>query len=86
MEAADVPTGSRPGSKIIDIDAFTRRLMGDRLLAEEIVKQFLDDLPGKMTDIEKGVTAGDMPNLAKSAHRLKGIAGNVSASPRNNFV
>jgi len=86
VETAGVPAGSKPGSKIIDIDAFTRRLMGDRLLAEEIVRQFLDDLPGKMTDIEKGVTAGDMPHLAKSAHRLKGIAGNVSARPIQDYA
>ena len=63
----------------IDVAAFTRRLLGDQELAEQIIGEFLKDLPAKMEAIERAIHDGDMRELQQRAHKLKGTAGNVSA-------
>lgn len=70
---------STPDIPLIDIDGFARRLMDDRTLAEQIIGDFLIDLPRKIQEIESATISGDMVQLQKTAHKLKGIAGNVSA-------
>lgn len=79
IDEVSSPNELSSDTPLIDIDGFSKRLMDDRALAEQIIGDFLLDLPGKIQDIDLAIDSGDMELIQKSAHKLKGIAGNVSA-------
>ena len=74
--------GRNPGGArqpvLFDEDALRRRLSGDEALMTDVIRLFLEDLPGRLAAIREAVTAEcRRPRVA--AHALKGSAANLSA-------
>ncbi len=64
-------------SHIFDQDAMLKRLLGDKNLVKKIIQGFLIDIP-KQIDILKGfLKQGDLSNICRQAHSIKGAAANV---------
>ncbi len=61
-------------------DEFLNRMLGDRRLAGQIVRGFLDDFPAQLTNLRKRLEEADGPGVASQAHALRGAAAAVSAS------
>jgi HPt (histidine-containing phosphotransfer) domain-containing protein len=63
----------------IDLPTVLERVEDDRELLRELVQLFLDDVPLRMRAIHDAVDSRDAEGLQRSAHALKGSAGNLAA-------
>jgi len=77
---------SKPGSSPSGEDFFVfnekellERLAGDAELLKTIAGAFLKELPESLDKLAKGFEAGNMEELRREAHSLKGSAASVSA-------
>jgi PAS domain S-box-containing protein len=75
-ESAAVP---RPMTADQMRDALLDHLGGDRQLARELARIFLDDWGKLASDVERAVEQGDAEGLRLSAHTLKGAVANFGA-------
>ncbi len=80
------PPASKPGAPdappdavVFDRDAVLRRLMHDENLARDIVRAFLDHIPGQMEQMETHLRERDLRSAEATAHTIKGSAANVGA-------
>lgn len=53
--------------------------LGRAELAERLITIFTEGLPKDLLDIQEAVEAGDVPRIAKLAHRLKGASASMCA-------
>ena len=60
-------------------DALLRRLMGNRQLAGDILKAFLQDVPSQLTNLRARLDEADASGTRLQAHALKGAAATVAA-------
>ena len=67
------------GRVTFDEDALGHRLSGDHELITDVIRVFLEDLPGRLAAIKDAVTGRNAEALRAAAHALKGAAGNLSA-------
>jgi len=67
-------------SQILDQGALDRlkEWGGDKLLAQ-MLRLFLDNAPGRMSQIRNGLAGGDIKEAEKGAHSLKSSSANVGA-------
>jgi PAS domain S-box-containing protein len=63
----------------LDRASLLERVEGDEELLVEMIQLFLDDAPRLMAAMHAALEQGDMPVLERSAHSMKGAAGNLSA-------
>ena len=69
-------------SAVLDQDVVEELLSitdGDPDLLLDLIGMFLEDAPSKLETIQSSLASGDYETLAKSAHQLKGSAGNLGA-------
>jgi HPt (histidine-containing phosphotransfer) domain-containing protein len=74
------PAGSGQSAAIFDSQALLKRLMGDRQLAEVIVKKFISDVPTQLNNLQNRFDEADETGARLQAHTLKGSAATVSAT------
>jgi PAS domain S-box-containing protein len=60
-----------------DRDAMMERLMNDDELAASVVQAFLEDLPEQIETIRQSLAAGDLEEIRRRAHTIKGSSANV---------
>ena len=53
---------------------------GDVELLVDLIGMFLDDSPGRVTDVLEGLQANDLDRVERAAHSLRSSAGNLGAS------
>jgi two-component system, sensor histidine kinase and response regulator len=70
------PVESLPG---IDFCAGLRRLMGNRSLYARLLRGFADEHGGDAEQIRAALVRGDAALARSTAHKLKGVAANLSA-------
>jgi two-component system, sensor histidine kinase and response regulator len=63
----------------VDLVSLLQRVEGDKELLAEMVQVFLEDLLNLLNTMRDALQHGDMVVLERSAHSLKGAAGNLSA-------
>ncbi len=71
----DLPE-SLPG---FDLPAGLKRLKGNHRLYRKLLVDFVVKYGGTAADIQKTLTAGEMEQVHRLVHNLKGLAGNLSA-------
>jgi CheY-like chemotaxis protein/HPt (histidine-containing phosphotransfer) domain-containing protein len=62
---------------IFDRESLLDRLMGDEELANEILGEFLEDVPRNVTALKEALDNGDAPSIQFQAHTIKGQSANV---------
>jgi CheY-like chemotaxis protein len=67
------------GEAIIDRPSLLKRCLGKEELADKLLAKLHARLGTDLNEIKAAVDAGDAEQLARSAHRLKGAAANLSA-------
>jgi signal transduction histidine kinase/CheY-like chemotaxis protein/HPt (histidine-containing phosphotransfer) domain-containing protein len=70
---------SIPRSTVLDREAALAFLQGDAGLLSELAHVFLDDLPCQLQRMQAALKQGDAQMLSRTAHYLKGAAGNFAA-------
>jgi len=76
------PSGavSRPTAPdVFDEAGLLKRVMGNRQLAERLIKEFLHQIPSQLDTLRKQLVDGDAPAARRQAHTVKGAAANLSA-------
>ena len=63
----------------LDRASLLERVEGDQDLLAEMIQLFLTDAPQLLDTMRNALQRGDMPLLERSAHSMKGAAGNMSA-------
>jgi PAS domain S-box-containing protein len=74
-----LPAAAEPAQAVFDEESLLNRLLGDRQLAGQVVKGFLEDFPSQLNNLRKRLDAADAQGAALQAHRLGGAAAAVSA-------
>ena len=64
----------------LDLKQALKRLGGNSALLESILREFVALCGDARTEITESLDAGDAETVSRSAHTIKGVAGNVSAS------
>ncbi len=62
-----------------DLGRLEKRLLGDVHNARIIAHYFRDEIEKQVIEIEAAISAGDLTEISRLAHRLKGSSGNVQA-------
>jgi len=75
-----------PADAVLDIDGALTRFSGDREFYFNLLSEFLQDLPAKITEMKSACAAGDLKTLAFHAHNLKGVAANFGAAQLHSLV
>jgi CheY-like chemotaxis protein len=80
-QAVDVQAPEQPPAAggAIDRAEMLQRLGGDQSLFDDVVALFLEDCPLRLAAIKAAVEARDGDAIRKTAHTLKGAAGNLAA-------
>jgi PAS domain S-box-containing protein len=76
---AETPQEPPQEPATFDEAGFLKRLMGNRKLAGQLVKAFLDDAPAQLSRLRQQIAEGDSSGARRQAHSLKGAAANLSA-------
>jgi HPt (histidine-containing phosphotransfer) domain-containing protein len=63
----------------LDVENALIRFSNDRDFYYNLLEDFLQTLPDRLTEIKTAVESGDAQNLSYQAHSLKGVAANFSA-------
>lgn len=71
-EDADLP---------LDLEMALPRFNNDRDFFDEMCREFMDHLPGRLEELKRSYQAGDLETFARAAHSLKGVAASFSAAP-----
>jgi CheY-like chemotaxis protein/HPt (histidine-containing phosphotransfer) domain-containing protein len=74
------PAGAPPGeppAPVFDRTGLLERLMGDRELADRILKGYLENIPGQLEALRKSVETGSLRDAAGQAHKIKGASTTV---------
>ncbi|HKI36004.1 MAG TPA: response regulator [Gemmataceae bacterium] len=77
----DPPDGSEPltPGEAPDWESALERVGGDRELLVELVRLYLQECPGWLADMRRGLQAGDAVMVKRVAHNLKSCLGNFGA-------
>jgi len=67
------------GGNKLDRAAILERMEGSQELMTELIQLFLGEVPYLVETMRKTLNEGDMQELGRSAHSLKGAASNFSA-------
>jgi PAS domain S-box-containing protein len=70
---------SQVKSELIDRASLLERVEGDQELLAEMIQIFKEEAPELMHAMHEALQSGDMTMLERSAHSLKGAAGNLSS-------
>jgi two-component system, sensor histidine kinase and response regulator len=77
---------SSPEKLPADLEAALFRFGGDRAFMLEMCHEFSDHLSERMEEMKSALRAGDINNLCRLAHNLKGLSMNFSADPLSNLA
>jgi PAS domain S-box-containing protein len=64
---------------VFEEELLLSRLVGDRSLARQVLRAFVEDFPSQLNNLRKSVDEADAPAAALHAHALRGAAATVSA-------
>jgi CheY-like chemotaxis protein/HPt (histidine-containing phosphotransfer) domain-containing protein len=70
---------SQQGAPLIDMEAAMARFGNDRDFFREMAEEFLNYVPEQIKVLEEAVQSDDTDSVQKTAHSIKGAAGNLSA-------
>lgn len=82
VEAAPQPapqTSSTGTDQMLDYQVGLKRVGGDREIYQDLLTDFLAELPEKLEMMQALYKAADMAGLSRAAHNLKGVSANLGA-------
>ena len=75
FEVVDFP----PNGGVLDIQKGLQQFGGDIKTYRELLKDFIQELPGRVSTLEQSLQEKDMGLLAREAHNLKGVSSSLGA-------
>ena len=74
-----VTTETTTSGELFDRSMLLERVEGDHELLNELIQLYFEDAPGLLAAMRGALERGNMPDLERSAHSMKGAAGNLCA-------
>ncbi len=74
-----VTTETTTSGELFDRSMLLERVEGDHELLNELIQLYVEDAPGLLAAMRDALERGNMPDLERSAHSMKGAAGNLCA-------
>lgn len=71
-------------SEVFDQEGFLTRMMGDRKLATDIMKEYLTDMNEQLRKLKVESSQSELETLHRLAHTVKGASANVGATKVQN--
>jgi two-component system, sensor histidine kinase and response regulator len=71
---------------ILDVQKGFQQFDGDGNTYRELLKDFIQELPGRISTLEQLLEAKDMASLAREAHNLKGVSSNLGALQLSDYA
>lgn len=78
-DEAGVRDDNAPETSPVDLKSAMSRFDDDREFYKEMLREFLNYVPDQVRELEEAIASGDAEKVQKSAHSIKGAAGNLSA-------
>jgi HPt (histidine-containing phosphotransfer) domain-containing protein len=66
-------------AEFVNLPELLERVENDEDLLEELFSLFQEDLPGSREALQTAIDKGDLGEIERAAHRLKGMLANLSA-------
>src|SRR5690348_10126063 len=66
-------------SNIFDVEALTARCLNNLNLVDRVLTKFAGQVDADLADLEQAIAAGNAPEVAKLAHRIKGMTASIEA-------
>lgn len=66
--------------QVFDQQEFSRRLMDDQGLMQQVAQNFVKDMPQQLDNLQQAIAGRDMTVIAGLAHKIKGAAANLAAN------
>jgi HPt (histidine-containing phosphotransfer) domain-containing protein len=70
----------------VDLEQLLHRLLNDQDLAVQVCTLFVDDVEKKISGLSEKLAEGDLEQLGRIAHSMKGAAANLSAEPMRSLA
>lgn len=77
--AKDSPADGLSAPLVWDRAAMMERMLGDAALVDKIMGMALADLADQLQTLDRLLAAGDIPEIQRRAHAIKGVAASISA-------
>jgi HPt (histidine-containing phosphotransfer) domain-containing protein len=68
-----------PAPNIFDFNALAARCLNNLNLVDRVLTKFTSQVDLDLADLEQAITAGNAPEVAKLAHRIKGMTASIEA-------
>ena len=78
-DLAPVPTNAIAPAVVLD--ELLEQVMGDREQLALLVELFLEDLPRRVSELERAIRSGDPEQVRRAAHPMKGACAQLGAEP-----
>jgi HPt (histidine-containing phosphotransfer) domain-containing protein len=75
--ATTEPDSTAPN--IFDVNALTARCLNNLNLVDRVLTKFASQVDTDLADLEQAIVAGNAPDVAKLAHRIKGMTASIEA-------
>jgi Amt family ammonium transporter len=62
----------------LDLDELLERCLGNAAVAEKVLRKFCERAPEQLAQLQRALCESDLATVARTAHLLKGIAGNLA--------
>ena len=72
-------TSTASDQDIFDADGFFSKLFNDREEGKELLELFIESVPDDLEQLQRAIEGGEYDTAAKTAHTMKGTAGNACA-------
>jgi HPt (histidine-containing phosphotransfer) domain-containing protein len=73
-------------AEFLNLPELLERVEGDEDLLQELLALFQEDLPGSREALQAAIAGGDLGEIERAAHRLKGMLANLSARGTASFA
>ncbi len=84
-EAAPEETGERKSRPLTLNEAELReRLMNDEVVMRMVIDLFVEDMPIRLSALKKALEAGELENVLRQSHTIKGAAATIAAERMRN--
>jgi CheY-like chemotaxis protein len=69
------------GSPVFDVQAALKRCLGKQEMLAQMIRVFFDDIDKLLPQLHSALQRGDLPQVRKLGHRLKGTIAHLAAEP-----
>jgi HPt (histidine-containing phosphotransfer) domain-containing protein len=78
--SAGQQTSESSVAEVLDLEALRNRCMGNIEFMQRVLEKFQQQVPKELAELEQLLEAGDVEQVARVAHRVKGTSANTGAS------